>query len=636
MAEEEGDGTPPASPADAVDMAVAARQEDDLERLENVVQSYMDGINTPQTKLGRENLAKGCEMLRALWLELEEQVGFFHANHFPTLQLCRAAAKLFSKPDDDLAPELLQIGGQSTFGPLLRICGRPEDTGSADRNSEVRHYASSLIYRLLPSKIGIAWITDNLNQVDVISALFGDEEEAGSVREHAAAVLLSLARVNDLRDQLSQPAAVVSYVSTLAYDTQADEYSNTLRRYAGTILADLSSTPALHHHVLQDPASTLPVVINLLKDSTAADARSSKRTAASILSNLSQEPALQPPILQCNALEPLIAACGENVLEPEDPKLQLLALFTLANISSNEMLHGLLCGEEQLGPPEATGSSRPGTAVSFEGSLTQSPPGTASMAPIFQVVLPLMREDVRPQSQRQRYAFAILTRLARSPSNQDRIGSHVTVFRRILVVMTRAEEEAAAARQAASLLSVLSVTAQNQMRIAKARLPIDMTSDEVDDENKRSACYLLVKALKTVDSALSRCAACAITNVAANVDAHPELFACNDLVSVLFGLIRRDDPTLQQYACDALSNLALGSHRRPPTRDEDVAARAASDIVPEHNEYKVEFTDAGQCLAMCRLIPLEEEEQEENQSTTSSDSYVADTFTCLCTDLEKP
>jgi hypothetical protein len=628
---EEGDGTPPASPAeggspavDSFDGAMSVRQEDDLETLENVVKSYTDGLYTPQTKLGREKLAVGFEVLRALWLELEEQAGAFRGNNFPTLQLCRAAAKLFANPDDDLAPELLQIGGQSTLAPLLRICGRPEDTGSADRHGEIRHYASSLIYRILPSKIGIEWITSNVNQVDVITAMFGDKEEAGSVREHAAAVLLPLARIADLRAQLADPVAVDAYVGTLADDTEGDEYSNTLRHYAGTILADLSGEPSLQQHVAQEPARVLPAVINLLKDSTAADARSSKRTAASILSNLSQVPELQPSILQCGALEPLLAACGagQDVLAPEDPKLQLLALFTLANISSNQMLHGLLFGEEQPGSPRATGSSRPGTAVSFEGDLMQSPPGTASVAPILQVVLQLMREDVQPQSQRQRYAFAILTRLARSPSNQERIGSHTTIIRRILITMTHVEADAVAARQAVSLLSVLSVNPRNQMRIAKSRLPIDMSSDEVDNENERSACNLLVKVLRTNDIALSRCAACAITNVAANVDAHPELFACKELLGSLFALINRDDLTLQQYACDALSNLALGSHRRPPTRDEDVPARAASDTVvnPEQSDYKVEFSSARDCLAMCRLIPLKEEEEEESQSTTSVDS----------------
>jgi hypothetical protein len=188
--------------------------------------------------------------------------------------------------------------------------------------------------------------------------------------------------------------------------------------------------------------------------------------------------------------------------------------------------------------------------------------------------------------------------------------------------MTHVEADAVAARQAVSLLSVLSVNPRNQMRIAKSRLPIDMSSDEVDNENERSACNLLVKVLRTNDIALSRCVACAITNVAANVDAHPELFACKELLGSLFALINRDDLTLQQYACDALSNLALGSHRRPPTRDEDVPARAASDTVvnPEQSDYKVEFPSARDCLAMCRLIPLKEEEEEESQSTTSVDS----------------
>ena len=600
---------------------VVRRQEDALEALEALVESYIAGVDTPQTREGREKLAGGLEVLRALWLELDAQTGVFRSHDYPALQLCRAAANLFSKPEDDLAAQLLQLGGQSTLAPLLRLCGRPEHAGAAEKGSELRHYASTLLYRLLPSETGMEWITDNASQVDVITAMFGDTEEAGSVREHAAAVLLALSHTAHLRERLTQPMAVGAYISTFkAGDTQGNaEYSTTLRRYAGTILADLSSAPSLHRHVAQDPAHTFPAVLSMLEYSAAFDAQSTQRAAASILSNLSQVAELQPLLIQYGALEPLIAACGDDVREPKDPKLQLLALFTLANISSNQECHSLLCEGDLPWPLPRTGSSRPGTA-----GLMQSPPAAVSTPPILRVVLPLMEEDVRPQTQRQRYAFAILTRLARSPSNQEVIGSHVSILRRILIVMTRAEAEPAAARQAVSLLSVLSVNPWNQIRIAKVRLPkpgiVLGETPSNEDETKRGACNLLVQMLKTDDIALAKCAACAITNVAANVDAHAELFACTELVSTLFKQIKRKDlsarfdRTLQQYACDALSNLALGSHRRPPTRDEDdTAARAAADTATATTtrENKVEFPSPSDCLAMCQLIPLQEEDEEE-------------------------
>ena len=616
------------------------RQEDALEDLEALVESYTEGVDTPQTREGREKLAGGLEVLRTLRLELDAQAGVFRASDYPALQLCRAAAKLFSKPEDDLASQLLQLGGQSTLAPLLRLCGRPEQAGAAERGSELRHYAFTVLYRLLPSQTGIEWVIDNAHQVDVITAMFGDTEEAGSVREHAAAVLLALSHTADLRERLTQPMAVDAYVSSFkADDAQGDaEYSATLRRFAGSLLADLSSAPSLHRHVAQDPARTLPAVLSMLEYSAAFDVQSTQRAAASILSNLSQVAELQPLLIQYGALDPLIAACGDDVREPKDPKLQLLALFTLANISSNQESHSLLCGGGLPWPLARAGSSRPGTA-----DLMQSPPATASTPPILRVVLPLMEEDVRPQTQRQRYAFAILTRLARSPSNQDVIGSHASILRRILIVMTRAEAEPAAARQAVSLLSVLSVNPWNQMRIAKARLPEpgialgEAPSNE--DETQRGACNLLVQMLKTEtdDTALAKCAACAITNVAANVDAHVELFACTELASALFKQIKRkdvsgrSDRTLQQYACDALSNLALGSHRRPPTRDGDdaAAAPAAAETAlaaeSATREYKVEFPSPSDCLAMCQLIPLQEEHEEE-QAAVSAPTSAADLY----------
>lgn len=623
----DGETTPPGSPSPPpatgtsppVDRDLGARQEGDLEELDGLVQSYTDGVNTPQTKAGREKIAEGCVVLRKLWLELEQQAGLFHGNHFPSLQLCRAAAKLFAKPDDGLGDELLQLGGHSVLGPLFRICGAPEEEGAVERNAEVRHYASNLIYRLAPSKIGIEWVTNDLSKVDAVSALFGHPDEPGPVREHAAAVLLSFSRIVDLQDQLTQPETIDSLIRTLTHDKNEDDFAHTLRRYAGTILADLSAVPSLHRHIAEDPGKIIPAVIELLRGSDAVDAPVGKRTAASILSNLSQDAELQMPIVQFGGLEPLYEACGENILEPKDTKLQLLSLFTLANISSSEDVHSQILGEAPGSPPQTAGS-RPGTAVSFDGDVMQSPPATASTPPLMRVILPLMTEDVRPQTQRQRYAMAILTRLGRSPHNQDRIGSHASILRRILIVMSRVEAEAAAARQAVSLLSVLSVNPRNQMRIARMRLPVALSSEDTDDdEHKRAACYMLMTMLRSgVEANLSRCAACTLTNVAANVDAHSELFACTDMVQHLFELIQRHDTTLQRYACDALSNLALGSHRRPPTRDNDAAQEAEMATVSETGEdggkakeYKVEFPSRAQCTAMCKLIPLDDEVDDD-------------------------
>lgn len=637
------ENTPPGSPSAAVeattsappaDPTLALRQEDDLEALESAVDAYIRGYTTTQSKEGREKLGEAFQLLHALWTELEQQVGAFDGIHFPTLQLCRAAAKLFSKQDDDLSSQLLELGAQCVLGPLFRMCGRPADAGSADQHSEVRHYATNLIYRLAPSKLGVEWLTGNVTQVDAITALFGDEGEEGKAREHAAVTLLSLSRIANMQDQLTQPVAMEAYLRTLAKGGQGDGYSDELRRYAGTIFADLSSVPSLQRHVALDPGGTFPLIVGMLQDSAGMADRSIKRTAASILSELSKNEELQPSMIQYGAVPLLIAACGHDVLEPTDTKLQLLALYTLANLAGIEDSHSQFLGDTDPGPP-GTGNSRPDTAVSFD--VMQSPPATASTPPILRVILPLMQEDVRPQLQRQRYAVAILTRLARSPNNQELIGSHTYILRRILMLMARMEAEPAAARQAVSLLSVLSVNPRNQMRISKLRLPIDMSSDEpegADGAGSRGAIRMLMQMLQSADSSLARCAACAITNVAANVGAHQEIFACKDMVRALFALIvQRKDMTLQKYACDALSNLALGSHRRPPTRDDDAppaaldtAAAEQSDSAGKAGGYKVEFPSRIECSAICQLIMLadEEDDAETTAPTATVNSYVAD------------
>ena len=72
------------------------------------------------------------------------------------------------------------------------------------------------------------------------------------VREHAAAVLLSFSRIADLQAQLCVPDSVKALISTLTPKEDEDkDFAHTLRRYAGTILADLSMVPEMQECRLQ-------------------------------------------------------------------------------------------------------------------------------------------------------------------------------------------------------------------------------------------------------------------------------------------------------------------------------------------------------------------------------------------------
>ena len=325
--------TPPSSPQGAspeqasrsppVDPALARRQEGELEQLEKVVEQYAEGVSTLGSAAGRDKILAGTATMRKLWLEFEAEEGVFHGVHAGSLLLCRAAAKLLAKPDDGLAAELLQLGGDSTLGPLFRVCG--SGAGAAERGAEVRHYASNLMYRMLPSKIGIEWVMSDVSKVSTVTSLFGDQKEPGAVREHAAAVLQSFSRIAHLQSQLCAPDCVQSFIATMTMDDLADEkgVAQTLRRYAGTILADLCTVPEMHDYIAEAPAGVIPPVIELLRGLDAVDAPVGKRTAASILSSLSQDVRLQRPIVAFGGLAPLLAACGQSPLEPQDLKLQL-------------------------------------------------------------------------------------------------------------------------------------------------------------------------------------------------------------------------------------------------------------------------------------------------------------------------
>ena len=622
-------------------MADESRQEEELRELEQTVA----GIEEGSVPRGDAQAAFGAR-LRSLWAELDGGVGAFSDNRFACTQLLKAVGNLLAgRPDEErkeMAGELFALGADKVFGVILRLCGKEGEPGAAERSSDLRHHASVMLYRLVPMKEGIEWVAANPGQVDVISAMFGDDAQPGAIREHAAAVLLSFSRVKELQGRLATPETLDAIMRAL--DSGADagsgavDYHRTLRRYAGTIMGDISALPSLHEWIEADPHPFMSTVINMLAGSDAADAAQNSRIAGSILSNVSSAAPLQRSIIEVGGLEPLIAAVGDP-LHPADAKLQLMALFTLANVSSCKENWADMLSDNQafnssqalsqrsMSPPNTAGSRA--SSVSFDDEALRSPPGTAQTPALLRMLLPLMAEDEKPQTQRQRYAVAILTRLGRAPWNQETIGRHTSILRRLLQMLGRAEAEPGAARLAGSCLSVLSVHPRNQLRFSKIQLPMESMDEDEEEERARCAVAVLLKLLRDgVEPSLSRCAACTLTNMAACVEAHEEMFKHPTITTSLFGLLQRQDSTLQRYGCDAISNLALGSHRRPPTRQGTPGGTEASQ--PEDGEFTVTFDDASQCASLCGLLPMEDGEGAEGEvdSMTLQD-HVVSALCCL-------